>query len=263
MTDASDVVITYETLFELYRREKSRDELQKLDPGFYARVTEHVKTLRKIDASVSDDQLEQKRLQAINIKKILKEIYSRRERKVMNMALIKVVTPQSIIDLTTMLEHEKMIFERMCELLKLKRMQTLSQLENNGSYAMNMTTTPAAQPAVQASPQPAPAEQPPTQEPGVEQASPQTETQSASVPGTQEAKPETLTAQPEAPIENPTTAEEPGETSPVKMQFKEDQPKFIGPNLEIYGPFQAGDTAELPKVIADIILEKGNGTVVE
>jgi DNA replication initiation complex subunit (GINS family) len=39
----ADVKITYETLFDLLRREKNRNELQQLDPSFYLDVVSYLK----------------------------------------------------------------------------------------------------------------------------------------------------------------------------------------------------------------------------
>ena len=37
-----DVLVTYETLYELLRREKSRQEIQKMDADFYDNVLKYV-----------------------------------------------------------------------------------------------------------------------------------------------------------------------------------------------------------------------------
>lgn len=236
MAPSGEVVITYETLFELYRREKIRDELQKLDPGFFERALVYLKELKKTTVEVTDDAIERNRSLALNIKKLLRDIYSRRERKIINMALIKVVTPQSIIDTATLLEHEKLLFESLCDVLKLKRLQVLSQMENNehlllglgsgaGSIGHGVNGLGSMPPL--------------------------------SIPAPVSPPPSTFSPPPLAvhPSENEELAK-------IRLQFREDQPKFIGPNLEIYGPYMSGDTAELPKIIADIILETGKAVAV-
>ena len=43
MGDEESIPITYETLFEFLRIEKSREELQKLDDGFYNHVIQYLK----------------------------------------------------------------------------------------------------------------------------------------------------------------------------------------------------------------------------
>ena len=53
----TDVIITYETLYELLRREKSRKELQKLDPNFYQRVTNYLEEKNIILKSQKDTEI--------------------------------------------------------------------------------------------------------------------------------------------------------------------------------------------------------------
>ena len=230
MASAPEVVITYETLFELYRREKNRDELQKLEHDFFERALTTMKELKKTTLEMTDDGIERNRSLALNIKKLLRDIYGRRERKIINMALIAIVTPQSLIDTALFLEHEKLLFESLCDVMKLKRLQVLSQLENNEHPAFSLLSrvsdSPYLSPPSPSAPLvPLPSAMPPPSHPLV------------------------------------STAED-EDLQKIRLQFKEDQPKFIGPNLEIYGPYTVGDTAELPKIIADIILETGKAVTV-
>ncbi|MBU0756475.1 MAG: hypothetical protein KKF44_00285 [Nanoarchaeota archaeon] len=43
----------------------------------------------------------------------------------------------------------------------------------------------------------------------------------------------------------------------VRIRFLEGFQAFYGPNLEVFGPYDESDTAEVPKIIADILLSKG------
>ncbi len=43
----------------------------------------------------------------------------------------------------------------------------------------------------------------------------------------------------------------------IKIEFLYGVPTFLGPDLSKYGPFQPGETIELPKQLADILIEKG------
>ena len=53
-----DVLITHETLYELLRREKSRDEIQKLDDNFYGDVLTYIKDKKAIlDSQKSKDNI--------------------------------------------------------------------------------------------------------------------------------------------------------------------------------------------------------------
>jgi len=43
-----EIVVTHETLFELFRREKSRDELQKLSATFFSDVASYIKSKKEL-----------------------------------------------------------------------------------------------------------------------------------------------------------------------------------------------------------------------
>ena len=120
----NEINITYETLFEVLRREKTRDELQKLDPTFFDDVVNYLK--EKVNAlehlkhksdlfAVEEQKKAEKQLE--NTKKIIKELYERREKKIISMATDASRTFSTIIDTTAMLNKEKMFFDYLVELL--------------------------------------------------------------------------------------------------------------------------------------------------
>ena len=82
-----DIRINYETLFDLLRREKNREELQPLDKDFYEQVLAYLKE-KKDSLSKKDDELfasaekEKLKIQFQNIRRIIKELYEKREKKV-------------------------------------------------------------------------------------------------------------------------------------------------------------------------------------
>ena len=91
--EAKEVNITYETLFELLKREKDMTDLQKLDPNFFNDFVDYLneksKVLDKEDSLFSYDEKKKVEKQIDNAKRIIKEIYERREKKILNIALIK------------------------------------------------------------------------------------------------------------------------------------------------------------------------------
>ncbi|MBR9702583.1 hypothetical protein GOV10_00975, partial [Candidatus Woesearchaeota archaeon] len=79
-------VISYETLFELLRKEQSREDLQVLPEEFYADVLAFMH--EKHAAEASDGSAGHRaEIEFRNIKKVLKELYERRERKILLLAL--------------------------------------------------------------------------------------------------------------------------------------------------------------------------------
>ena len=116
--DEKDVVVTYETLFELLRLEKSREELQKLEDSFFDDVRSYLMDKRNAFESQESqsilfaaDEKEKTRLELENIKKILKDLYDRREKKIVNIALNKARTGVTVVNTANMLPSEKLLFD--------------------------------------------------------------------------------------------------------------------------------------------------------
>ena len=74
-----DVVITYESLYEMLRLEKFRKELQKIDQNYYENVTNYLKEKRDIlksqeskDSVFASKSISKTRKQIENVQKILR-----------------------------------------------------------------------------------------------------------------------------------------------------------------------------------------------
>jgi DNA replication initiation complex subunit (GINS family) len=116
--------ITYETLLELLRTESNRGELQKLNETFIQDIVNYIKdkknTLAKIEKKVdlfSSTEKEKTSKLLSNTIDIIKKIYDRRERKIVNMAIDKSRIKESIVDTSCLLEEEKLLFDLLVELL--------------------------------------------------------------------------------------------------------------------------------------------------
>lgn len=200
-----EIVITYETLFELLKRERERADLQKLEPTFFSDTIAYIKDKKKIIEAKSDSvfAMEEKKKaerQLENIYKILKELYERREKKIISIALDKSRTKSSLIDTTALLKEEKVVFDALAGLLDTYREAIL--------YSVLNERVPFMQ------------------------------------------------ALEKKPVEDFKTALE--LKKPTRLvRFTNAVPKFVGTELEEYGPFDEEDIANLPSEIADVIISKG------
>lgn len=184
------MVLTYETLFEMLTREKNREELQKLDSNFFEGLVAYLREKRAItenkgsltNYTEQDKSRAEKELQ--NIIKIIKELYERREKKIMFMALNKSRTGSNLIDSSALVGEELLFFNTLVENMNKYRDRILNSILNDKL-------------------------------------------------GKQEKQNTKL------------------------VRFLHDVPKFVGRELEIYGPFKEEDVANLPIDIATILLEKG------
>ena len=130
--ETKEVNITYETLFELLKREKDMTDLQKLEPSFFNDFVEYLneknKVLDKEDSLFSYDEKKKVEKQIENAKRIIKEIYERREKKILNIALIKSRTKSDVMDTSSFLENEKKFFDEVVKVLDIFRTDVINNI---------------------------------------------------------------------------------------------------------------------------------------
>ena len=132
---AKEVVLTYETLYEILRKERSRDELQKLDDKFFEDSLNYLRekqqaydeNLAKNDI-FSQGERDKLHIQLANIKKILKDLYDVRERKIINMSINSSRTRSNIVDTAHLVAQESAMFESLCTVLTRYRTGILHRL---------------------------------------------------------------------------------------------------------------------------------------
>jgi DNA replication factor GINS len=179
----ADINITYETLFELLRRERKREEIQELSQSFYQDVINY------LAGKAALDEGQKGRAQMENIKKILRELYEKRERKIISMAMTKSRTGSDIFDVSSLLPAEKKLYEDMRQVCDRHREKIL--------FSLLKQKTP-----------------------------PEPEKKSLG-------------------------------KDVMLVRFISPVPKFVGRELEPYGPFEAEDVVSLPPDIAKVLISKG------
>ena len=157
----------------------------------------------KDDALFFYDEKKKAEKQIENAKRLIKEIYERREKKILNIALIKSRTKSHGIATSSLLENEKKFLQEI--------EKVLSSYRENIIYSV-MEGKPILQ---------------------IKQEEKRQEEISAASVLKEEAKNTKL------------------------VRFLYSVPKFIGTELEEYGPFAEEDIANLPAEIADLLIGKG------
>ncbi len=79
-------VLTFKFLRELQKKERSSSDLEKLETDFYSQISDYLK--RKSSLNLSDDNDFSIRRDLEHTKVIIRDILNRRERKVMNLAML-------------------------------------------------------------------------------------------------------------------------------------------------------------------------------
>jgi DNA replication initiation complex subunit (GINS family) len=239
-TKLKEIVISYDTLFEILRNEKTKEDLQKLGDSFFNDVVNYLNDKQtELDNHNSqkelfeNDEREKKIQQLSNIKKILKDIYERREKKIMNMALNKSRFSASMIDTSALLDQEKVFYETLIKLFDGQRSNILNQLITGvvpGAVPLHFKDRSDS---------------------------------SSEINDTSESEPKTIETnemedkQDSKDVKESSTDEISNEPKPSKLiRFLTAVPKFMGTDILEYGPYDEEDVSKLPNEIADLLIEK-------
>ncbi|RME15763.1 MAG: hypothetical protein D6797_05950 [Bdellovibrio sp.] len=234
-----EITITYETLFELLRREKSRNELQPLEKNFFENVADYIKEKKAIlsrqnTTMFSQDEAEKVKVQLENVKRILDELYARREKKIVSLASIKARTGSDVINTSILHGKEAEFYNLLVELFKRFRNEfTTSIINGNSKEGFSELE-----------------KEPLTQE------QKEQELKEAEKEGMIKEAESKLLSEEHNPEKKPENTEK-GESQTKMVRFIHAVPKFLGKNLEVLGPFESEDIASLPAEIADVLINKG------
>jgi DNA replication initiation complex subunit (GINS family) len=227
---ADEQRVNYTVLYDLVRNEKSREELQRLDENVLVGV---LGFLREQDARLADTaargdmfsttEADQLRSQLMNARRLVRELYERRERKIIDLALNRSRTASDLIDTTNLLPHERPLFDMIVTSLDAYRRGILTRvLALKEPEAQLIKGIAAYSPS---------------------SSSVATMLASSVAP----AAPHIPAAMPVPPKPKPT----PQGFCRVKFLAPVDQ--FVGQELELYGPFEQGEEADLPATVAEVL----------
>lgn len=178
-------LLNYETLFEYLREERRNVSLQVLPETFFADVAEYI--AQKETLSPGAEQLK-------NARKIIEDIYERREKKISTLALNKSRTNSPLIDTTNLLPEEKVFFKQLVVLLDHFRDEILKNVLDKTAPNIGEKITDVV---------------------------------------------------PDTPV-----------VIDHRYRCLRYIDKFVGPDLEILGPFEEGAVVELDRETADILISK-------
>ena len=269
----ADVNITYETLYEILRNEKNREDIQELSITFYEDVVSYLRKNKEmldeaIKNSDSEEDKEDLLRQLKNIKMLIKEIYERREKKVINLALDKSRTKSEGMEIDTLLVQERELYDRLVEVMDCFRHNILTRtlggktpIANQKTCAVDFEEKEESITAGHSETAGRPVEKP---KENIVSAGKKVE-EIISTESKEFSDEEKKTEEEENDEEEQRREEEKEENinpeeeykDKTKLKFKEIVPKFLGKELEVYGPFDSEDVASLPTELANILIRKG------
>ena len=130
-----EIKITLETLYDFLRKEKKAEDLQQLEETFYFDVITYLREKKAMlemkeesDNIFASGEKEKLQYELRSIKRILKQLYEKREKKIIDIALNRSRTGSDIIDTSTMIKEEKKFYEYLLDHLDNYRRGVLMQL---------------------------------------------------------------------------------------------------------------------------------------
>lgn len=118
--------ITFELIRKIQREEQRTPKLTKLPENFYKYVCDYIERKEKLGKS---------ELEIKNIKRLVENIFDRRERKILNFAIITArtgVMPENLTD------EEKVFFNKAVELIKSRREEKLKRILSREEGAVSL-----------------------------------------------------------------------------------------------------------------------------
>jgi DNA replication initiation complex subunit (GINS family) len=232
-----EIRITLETLYDILRNEKKREELQQLEASFFQDVVNYLKEKQALlnNKQVEDELFavgEQRKIEyeLRSIKRILKEIYEKREKKIIDIALNRSRTGSDIIDTSSMLAEEKMFYQQVLGILDVYRRGVLLKLfQGRMPVLLPEPATPEIKKEIPAVPTVTPPEEPEEEESEDDFQSDNQEITKTEV-----------------------TANEKN-----KIKFVRPVPSFVWKDLKVYGPYDKGEEIEIFAEVADLLIRKG------
>lgn len=228
--------LTYEKLFDFLREERNNVQLQKLPDSFYQDIVEYLQIKEdlvkselennSVTAESSSDQLR-------NAKKIIENVYERREKKILLLALHKSRTKSQLIDTSSLLQEEKVFFKQITILLNHFREEIVLKLLKKENPEINEEKD-GLQPEGANSP---------------------LEEELFSTP----ADKDTVSLSEAAPLSvDVNDSESSADSSVIAVKITAYVDKFVGPDLDIIGPYEEGSVQKVPKDIAEMLISKGS-----
>jgi len=118
-----EIAITFETLYDILMREKQREDLLPLEPSFYQDVITYLQEKMKVWEKMSGDtdlfrlgERDKIENEIKNTRRVLKDIYERREKKIIGLAVNKSRIGTEL-EAQNLMNEERMFYEGVTSVL--------------------------------------------------------------------------------------------------------------------------------------------------
>ena len=237
-----EIKITLETLYDILRNEKQREDLQQLNSTFFIDVVSYLKEKKKLLGSKQEEddlfaagEREKLEYELRSIKRILKEVYEKREKKILDIALNKSRTGSDIIDTGALLREEKEFYDLILDIMDGYRKGILLNLFKGEIPLVQIGKLQV----------------------GTLPPKPSIESHTEEVLPPEPINKELLSKAMPAEEKGIQPTDKIPDNHPMKkIKFIHPVPSFVWTDLKDYGPFEEGEETEIFAEVADLIIEK-------
>jgi DNA replication initiation complex subunit (GINS family) len=233
--------LSYSHLFDFVRKERTSQELQELPHEFPEACESLLTLLTSAVAAAPIGEDDTKQLQLVNTRKLFRELYDRREQKIVLLAQNRARTGSAMQDSPNLLPSERALFEQIVAVLAEARTGQLTTTIERTHLRRVTVETQVTERTVRPEPKAQPQSLPPIRDAVVES--------DASI-----AMDESAATDEETVSLETTIIEEP----PVTVRITKSVPEFYGRNMEVFGPFEPNEEHELPEPVAMLLVRKGS-----
>ncbi len=136
-------ILTFETLYNILRKEKTIVELQELEKSFYQDINNYQKDKEKV-LETQPSPIIKKQLE--NTRRVIEELYEKREKKLIQLAISNLKTKEPNIE--NILPEELELYQKILKILKETKRQILKteNIEKNIEKKSDLLTIRLKQP---------------------------------------------------------------------------------------------------------------------
>lgn len=219
------MVLSYEEIRRIFRLEKNTARLVEVSPDFFEQLKVFIREERDNCVKKSINDMNMTKVNTFNnLKKMIYDIYSIREKKILNMALLTSRTGDENIE--HMANEEIQLYKKLTDIMQLSRDDLLTMFEEK-----------------------------------CEVSTPKKEI--VEVIENNDVKDNvTVSTEEEVLIDDIKPKETPPEDS-VSIKVLTNIPSFIGADMKEYGPFEESEVINLPKEVAKLFIARKLAELVE
>ncbi len=217
-----NIKITLETLYDVLRNEKKKEDLQKLDASFFFDVVNYLREKQALlelkhegENLFAAGEKEKLEYELRSIRRIIKELYEKREKKILDIAMNKSRTGSDIIDTSSMLREEKEFYQQV--------LKNLDHFRRGILFNLFRAELPAVDEQLQR------------------------------VELSLEQRKEQIRAE----LQQKVVPQEEPKPPMTRIRFIHPTPSFVWKDMKVYGPFDAGEETEIFPEVAALLIRKG------